>query len=275
MINKHKRIFTYTFIIIAFALAGTLIFGFAFEPNQSAKRELKAIHEPIKVQSIKQTFTKNSSPTIVELFTSQGCSSCPSADQLVALAQNEFEENIIVLSYHVDYWDRLGWKDPFSKSIYSSRQRKYGEHLKLRTVYTPQAIVNGKTEMIGSNKTALWKAINEEESSDSHIIEIETTLKNNQFLSVDYNYMPLKSDEQVMLELVLKNATTQVKRGENNGATLTHINIVQDIVEMNESKGKASFNLPANFEKENYIVVAFIQNKESFEISNAKKISIN
>jgi len=96
----------------------------------------------------------------------------------------------------------------------------------------------------------------------------------NQQLSVKYNYAALQANENVVLELVLKNATTQVERGENGGATLSHINIVQDIVQKNESKGTATFNLPANFTKENYLIVAFIQNNESFEITNAKKITI-
>jgi hypothetical protein len=84
----------------------------------------------------------------------------------------------------------------------------------------------------------------------------------------------LQPNENVVLVLVLKNATTQVKRGENGGATLSHINIVQDIVQKHESKGTATFNLPANFVKENYIIVAFVQNNESFEITNAKKVTI-
>jgi hypothetical protein len=217
---------------------------------------------------------KNTNPSVVELFTSEGCSSCPSADKLVAVAQKEFNENTIVLSYHVDYWDRLGWKDPFSKSVYSDRQRQYAEHLHLESVYTPQAIVNGKTEFVGSNKTALWNAISNYKNSDYIIIETETLQVSNQQLSIKYNYAPLQPNENVVLELVLKNATTQVKRGENGGATLSHINIVQDIVQKHESKGTATFNLPANFVKENYIIVAFVQNKDSFEITNAKKVTI-
>jgi hypothetical protein len=218
--------------------------------------------------------TKNTNPSVVELFTSEGCSSCPSADKLVALAQKEFNENTIVLSYHVDYWDRLGWKDPFSKAAYTDRQRLYAEHLNLESVYTPQAIVNGKTEFVGSNKTALWNAISNYKNSDYVIIETETPQVSNQQLSIKYNYAPLQPNENIVLELVLKNATTQVKRGENGGATLSHINIVEDIVQKHESKGTAIFNLPANFVKENYIIVAFVQNTASFEITNAKKVTI-
>ena len=157
------------------------------------------------------------------------------------------------ITYHVDYWDKLGWKDPFSKSAYSDRQRQYAQHFNLESVYTPQAIINGKTEFVGSNKSALWNAINNYNSSGNNVIQTETALLTNQQLSVKYNYPALQANENVILELVLKNATTQVKRGENGGATLSHINIVQDIVQKNESKGTATFNLPANFAKENYL----------------------
>ena len=95
-------------------------------------------------------------PTVVELFTSEGCSSCPPADKLLTSAQSNFGNEIIVLSYHVDYWDRLGWKDPFSKAIFSERQRMYSQKLNLSSVYTPQAIVNGQVQFVGSDKKLLW-----------------------------------------------------------------------------------------------------------------------
>jgi hypothetical protein len=267
----HTKVFTYSFSVIAVSLVCTLLYGFTCNPVQS----VALMSKPIKSYSTQGiTLNKNSSPSVVELFTSEGCSSCPSADKLVAVAQREFNDNTIVLSYHVDYWDRLGWKDPFSKSAYTDRQRKYAEHLNLESVYTPQTIVNGKTEFVGSNKSALWNAISSYTNANSNSIEAETLPVSNQQLSVKYNYTALQANENVVLELVLKNATTNVKRGENSGATLSHINIVQDIIQKKESKGTAVFNVPAGFVKENYLVVAFVQNKESFEITSAKKIAI-
>jgi hypothetical protein len=271
MFLSHTKIFTFTFSVIAVSIISLVLFGFTFITRQTVK-----ITGTIAATNSAQdnVLIKNTSPSVVELFTSQGCSSCPSADRLVADAQKEFNDNTIVLSYHVDYWDRLGWKDPFSKSAYSDRQRQYAQHLNLESVYTPQAIVNGKTEFVGSNKSALWDAISSYKSSVNTIIETETPVVNNQQLLIKYNYPGLQKNENVMLELVLKNATTQVKRGENGGATLSHINIVQDIVQKNESKATATFNLPSNFVKENYFIVAFIQNHKTFEITSAKKITI-
>jgi hypothetical protein len=270
--NTKLSAMRHPIIFVMLIFAGLLTF--------SAKKITNIVHNINFQTSEKNTVpalmrqTINTNPSVVELFTSEGCSSCPSADKLVAIAQKEFNDKTIVLTYHVDYWDRLGWKDPFSKSAYSDRQRQYAQHFNLESVYTPQAIVNGKTEFVGSNKSALWYALINYNSSGNNVIETETALLTNQQLSVKYNYAALQANENVVLDLVLKNATTQVKRGENSGVALSHINIVQDIVQKNESKGTATFNLPANFIKENYLVVAFIQNSESFEITNAKKITI-
>jgi hypothetical protein len=270
--NSKVLVLPYAIILYMLIFAGFITFSAKMVTGMVMKMNFENPVKNTATPVLQQT--KNTNPSVVELFTSEGCSSCPSADRLVALAQKEFNENTIVLSYHVDYWDRLGWKDPFSKAAYTDRQRQYAEYLNLESVYTPQAIVNGKTEFVGSNKTALWNAISNYKNSDYVIIETETPQVSNQQLSIKYNYAPLQTNENIVLELVLKNATTQVKRGENGGATLSHINIVQDIVQKHESKGTATFNLPANFVKENYMIVAFVQNKESFEITNAKKVTI-
>jgi hypothetical protein len=270
--NSKVLVIPYAIILYMLIFAGVITFSAKMVTGMIMKMNFENPVKNTATALLQQT--KNTNPSVVELFTSEGCSSCPSADKLVAVAQKEFNENTIVLSYHVDYWDRLGWKDPFSKAAYSDRQRQYAQHLNLESVYTPQAIVNGKTEFVGSNKSALWNAISNYKNEDYIIIQTETPQVSNQQLSIKYNYAPLEKNENVVIELVLKNATTQVKRGENGGATLSHINIVQDIVQKNESKGTATFNLPANFVKENYIVVAFIQNTASFEITNAKKVTI-
>jgi hypothetical protein len=270
--NSKVLIIPYAIILYMLIFAGVITFSAKMVTGMVMKMNFE---NPLKnTAAAVSEQAKNTSPSVVELFTSEGCSSCPSADKLVAVAQKEFNENTIVLSYHVDYWDRLGWKDPFSKAAYTERQRQYAEHLHLESVYTPQAIVNGKTEFVGSNKKALWNAISNYNNADYIIIETETPQVSNQQLSIKYNYAPLQPNENIVLELVLKNATTQVKRGENGGATLSHINIVQEILQKNESKGTATFNLPVNFIKENYMIVAFVQHKESFEITNAKKVSI-
>jgi len=98
---------------------------------------------------------------VVELFTSEGCSSCPPADEILAKIAREYPDNVYVLGFHVDYWDRLGWRDIYSSADYTHRQQKYAQLFNLNSIYTPQAIVNGKHEFVGSNESSLRSAIEE------------------------------------------------------------------------------------------------------------------
>ena len=128
---------------------------------------------------------------LIELFTSQGCSSCPAADKLLSetLSQANIQgQNIIALSFHVDYWDRLGWKDPFSNASFTKRQSDYASKLKLETLYTPQAIVNGKYEFVGSNKTAMAAAFQKSLNSSPEIIfsKLTGSIQNNEFVHLNY-----------------------------------------------------------------------------------------
>jgi hypothetical protein len=217
---------------------------------------------------------KNVTPSIIELFTSEGCSSCPPADRLVAKAQKEFNDGTIVLSYHVDYWNNLGWKDRFSKKEFSDRQAEYAQRLHLESVYTPQAIVNGTTQFVGSDEGSLWKAIKSYTRESNENISIETTAITHNKLFVKYQDASIGNNEELIVELVLKNAVTDVQRGENSGSTLHHINIVEAISHEHDKSGIADFDLPEGFTKENYILVAFVQNKKSLEITNALKTDI-
>ena len=97
---------------------------------------------------------------VVELFTSEGCSSCPSADALIARIQKENNDKpVYILALSVDYWNRLGWNDVFSDPAFTIRQRQYASWLKLSGVYTPQAVINGSTELVGSQETSMRKSI--------------------------------------------------------------------------------------------------------------------
>ena len=112
--------------------------------------------------------TSNSSKVLIELFTSQGCSSCPAADKLMGNIIAA-DTNVIALSFHVDYWDRLGWKDVFSNHDYTLRQQQYVKALHAESLYTPQAVVQGTYEMVGSNRTRVLDAINKAKSK--HLIK--------------------------------------------------------------------------------------------------------
>lgn len=213
-------------------------------------------------------------PTVVELFTSEGCSSCPPADKLLTSAQSNFGNEIIVLSYHVDYWDRLGWKDPFSKAIFSERQRTYSQKLNPSSVYTPQAIVNGQVQFVGSDKKLLWNSIAKNKSKDDKAVVLNITKQNKDIFNLDYEFEGLKKNEVIIIELVLKIATVQVKNGENGGNTLSHSNIVQNMITKSTAKGNDSFIIPPNATPENYLLVAFVQNTTTLEIDHAVQIPL-
>ena len=101
---------------------------------------------------------------LVELYTSEGCSSCPPADELAAALPKSYPSGVYLLSFHVDYWDRLGWKDPFSNAEYTRRQKEYNTALvpMLNSIFTPQVIINGKMELVGSDEPRIRAAIDSE-----------------------------------------------------------------------------------------------------------------
>ncbi len=226
---------------------------------------------------------KSDSPSFafIELFTSQGCSSCPPADKLLAktiLENNLRGKNTIALSFHVDYWDRLGWKDPYSNSEFSDRQRNYAEKFKLNSIYTPQAIVNGSEEFVGSNENKLTKAISTylEKPATATFKSIKATTQQNQSIKVNFYLEGDYTNCVVNVALVSLSEITPVKKGENAGENLEGVNIVRQFKAI-----KANVNGEIEFSKSpmpainNRAVVAYIQQKNSLEIIGAVQIKIN
>ena len=146
---------------------------------------------------------------VVELFISEGCSGCPPADALIAGIQNEMKDSLVyLLAYHVDYWNRLGWKDPFSSAAYSERQHQYAGWLK-GSLYTPQAVVNGSREFVGSEEGTLRNAIKEglmkAPLAEITLSEVEKGMKN---ITFHYNVKNNPADTYLILALVEKNAVS-------------------------------------------------------------------
>src|SRR5919204_3245433 len=159
---------------------------------------------------------------LVELFTSEGCSSCPPADAVLARLQREQPvpgTQILVLSEHVDYWDDLGWKDPFSDRLFSDRQSAYGGR-----VYTPQAVVDGKVDVLGSDREALVKAIAAAARVPHASLHLTRTA---QGVRIAVNGLSAPSDADVMVAVVEDGLTSKVERGENAGRTLAHAAVVR------------------------------------------------
>ena len=123
---------------------------------------------------------------------------------------------------HVDYWDHLGWKDAFSDAAYSKRQSRYGEWFKLQSIYTPQMIVNGKTEFVGSNSSELQKAISAELGKDAKTtLQITGKVEKGQ-ISVEYQLDGSQDRSELAIALIQKSGQSKVTRGENSGHILNH-----------------------------------------------------
>lgn len=210
---------------------------------------------------------------VVELFTSEGCSSCPPAERLLDALKTQGDSNVFLLSYHVDYWDHLGWKDPFSEAAFSDRQRQYAQRLSLESVYTPQAIVNGSQEFTGSDENRLRAALKNE---NINAVAIQASVKRTANGNLQLSYS-LPSGLPLVLNVALlqPDATTNVKSGENKGRTLHHVNIVRALKTVDaQQSGTIEFAVPAALAKSLLTMIVFAQEKGVGEIMGATQLSV-
>ncbi len=238
--------------IVSIILFSLIFIGFAFKHKQKAIDS--SDFEPI---------------TVLELFTSQGCSSCPPADKLLvktilqATAQNK---KIYALSFHVDYWNRLGWTDPFSSKQFTARQQDYVNTFNLNGAYTPQMVVNGTYEFTGSDKTALDKyiAATQNTKAETKFITLEATMLSTNKIEVKYTLEGNIALNNINIALVSTKEITSIKTGENEGATLVNENIVRSF-----STKKAMQNDSIIIDLKNTIlpskmnIIAYVQNGNS------------
>ncbi|MFB3387605.1 DUF1223 domain-containing protein [Flavobacterium sp. LAR06] len=227
-----------------------------------------------KTEKTKLETVNNNGFAIVELFTSEGCSSCPPADKLLAKLQRESgKKNIYLLAYHVDYWDRLGWKDQFSSNEFTKRQQKYLDWLNLYVMYTPQFIINGTTEFAGYNESALYeKVLNALETKTTANLDL-TTKTNKDSLEITYATNLLQKDTNLVVATIQKQATSKVFRGENQGATLHHVQIVKQLnsFQLTKKEGNIKIVQPDNFTSKDFQIIGFIQNTNTGKISITTK----
>ena len=214
---------------------------------------------------------------VVELFTSEGCSSCPPADAVAAKLSEEYKDNVYILGFHVDYWDRLGWKDMFSNAAYSKRQYRYGQIFHLNSVYTPQVVVNGKTEFVGSNESRLINTITGE-LKNSATIDIELTAKNNDNKTINISYKVDKASNTVLnIALIQLHAQSSVKSGENEGRVLHHVNVVRDFKTINTDKnaeGNIDIVLPEGLSAKDCKVIGYLQKNDNWQVIAAMETTI-
>ncbi len=214
-----------------------------------------------------------SSPVLVELFTSEGCSDCPPADALLQkMDQSQTGgAQLIVLSEHVDYWNHIGWIDPYSSHFFSDRQTAYSDRFGLKSVYTPQMVVDGTTEFVGNNPNLANQAIQKAEAQAKvpvriSAISLDTPHALRAHLEADA--LPESSKVRkadVCFVVALDHAESQVLRGENGGRHLTHVGVVQSLTKVGNVEIGRSFaqdvqvKLDSKTDLSNLRVIAFVQ----------------
>lgn len=191
------------------------------------------------------------SPVVVELFTSQGCSSCPPADKLMHdLAERD---DVIALALHVDYWDYIGWKDEFAMPRNAERQRGYAVEAKRRSIYTPQMIINGVTDIVGTRPMDLTKSISEHAAKPA-LIALDVARSGSK---VTISAEPVQARGPLVVQMLryAPERTSHITRGENAGHTITYANVAQDWEILAEWDGVTPLSLEAQADGELPVVI--------------------
>ncbi|MEM1028011.1 MAG: DUF1223 domain-containing protein [Planctomycetota bacterium] len=220
---------------------------------------------------------------VVELFTSEGCSSCPPADRVLQRLHRDHGaegERVFVLSFHVDYWNRLGWEDPFSRSEFSQRQRAYAQAFNQRSVYTPQMVVNGRSEFVGSRedqaRREVERVLRPDQTAEVGVGLAAAAPEDDQRLQVDWRLDRLPGDIVLNVAVVEDGLSIDVPRGENHGQTLRHDGVVRGFqtITPTAKHGSLSIPLPQDLDPAASAVVAFVQDEKTKRIIGAHRISL-
>lgn len=178
--------------------------------------------------------------TVIELYTSQGCSSCPPADAY--LGELAKRDDLLPLSFHVDYWDYIGWKDTNALPHNGTRQRSYARQFGLRYVYTPQMVIQGSGQVTGSDKSSIEEQIAKAQQT-ARPLPMSLTRQAGDTIVLSIPAAPVKQDARILLVGFDKEQQTIIKRGENRGKTISYHNIVRHLDEIGQWSGD-EFRLP-------------------------------
>jgi len=228
------------------------------------------------INSVILTAQNANEPVVVfELFTSQGCSSCPPADRLLEeIKTKHANENVFVLSFHVDYWNRLGWRDPFSAASYSSYQSSYANQFNSRNVYTPQLVANGSEHYTGSDYTKVKQSLSKYGNIKStSTINVNNIQKNSGNITFDYKVSG-NDVSHTSFALVLSERVTKVSRGENSNRTLENHNIVANFSIEKDKSGSISMTIPKWIKSTDNISLISYTKNDSYQVNGANSFSL-
>jgi hypothetical protein len=229
-------------------------------------------------------------PVLVELFTSEGCSSCPPADRVAIGLQSEPDLDVIILGEHVDYWNYLGWRDQYSSSQFSNRQHDFARSLGQQSVYTPQVVVDGRYGMNGSQREAIRSAVKKASQSTKATLNItaQTSGKNPSSKLITIRTSCPSSLGSIRAHLFVavteNNLKSSVRSGENGGSVLEHTGVVRCLRKVGEvviTDERKPFSLTVDLEldpkwrKPNLRIVAFLQDASTMVIRGANQIKVD
>jgi hypothetical protein len=223
-------------------------------------------------------------PVLVELFTSEGCSSCPPADKALAFLEQQQPVSgaqIVALELHVDYWDGPAWKDPFSSAQFSERQNQYAGRFHLDQVYTPQMVVDGSSQFTGSDlQTANIMIVQFAKDAKANVVLMRDGEKIK--INIDsLQQIPQMKDATVFLAIAENNLNTDIKGGENSGRKLSHTAVVRELRTIgNITAGSKDFtaeavlNLQKTWKLNDLKAVVFVQENESRKVLGIGQLSL-
>jgi hypothetical protein len=226
-------------------------------------------------------------PVLIELFTSEGCSSCPPADaqlQQLDRAQPVPGVDLIVLSEHVDYWDSQGWKDPYSSAAITERQATYVSHFALKSSYTPEMVIDGRAECVGGDPAALSQAMEKAHAGEKVAVHVSNATIDSAGIVHAHVEIEGSADAKhkgkVNVALALDHAESQVKRGENEGRKLTHVAVVLEMKPIGQFEPGKPFSqdvqikLKPGRDPAHLRVIAFVQENGPGAVLGAAQQSI-
>jgi hypothetical protein len=260
------------FVAAFFALF--LIFG-----NCSTQTSESVGEQSVKTPEIE--IKKEKQLVLVELFTSEGCSSCPPADKVLArleTGQPVEGVEIVPLALHVDYWNHLGWRDEFSSAAFSQRQTGYAGKFNLDSIYTPQMIVDGDTQFVGSNFEAALDAVRKSARTQKAAVNLSIEKDN---LNIKIKDLPAREQSTVWLAITESDLHTNVRRGENSGKKLSHAAVARDLKMIgNLAAGERDFEksekitIQPAWKNENVNLIVFVQGQNSKNVFAVGKIKL-
>jgi hypothetical protein len=259
-----------------FVLTFALIFG-AMQFSNCASQTAEGRNDILPANS--QPIKTEKQPVLVELFTSEGCSSCPPADRAAAFLENEQpvqQADIVTLAFHVDYWDSAAWKDEFSSSLYSDRQTLYSKAFHLGEIYTPQMVVDGHSEFVGSDTGKATKEITD--AANTAKGSIKASLDQSKF-NISISGLPKHEAATAYLAVAEDNIKSNVRGGENSGSSFTHMSVVRElkplgVLNSDAESGTFQTDIPTNaaWRSENLKYVIFVQENASRKILAVARI---